>query len=139
MAWDNCKSEKRAEVVSGMKMSGRYMEVYFHLGVCLLAGPNGRTEQSMECVCSAEVDMILLCLVATERLAASTLSPLNFREGDLLIRAKQAIPPFAKTGLKSVCYSLRRKEILNIYCPRFAVILCTDTPRSIIKVPDFTL
>lgn len=40
--------------------------------------------------------LVLLCLVAAERLAASTLSPLSVREGDLLIRAKQAIPPLAK-------------------------------------------
>lgn len=37
-----------------------------------------------------------LCLVATESLAASTLSPLSIREGDLLMRAKKAIPPLAK-------------------------------------------
>lgn len=37
-----------------------------------------------------------LYFLATERLAASTLSPLSAREGDLLMRAKQAIPPLAK-------------------------------------------
>lgn len=43
-------------------------------------------------MCSAEVDVMLLFLMATEMFTARTLRPLNGGEGDSLIRAKHEDP-----------------------------------------------
>lgn len=45
----------------------------------------------MSCVCSAEVDSMLLRPMATEMLAASTLSTMNVREGDPLTTVEEIL------------------------------------------------
>lgn len=72
--------------------------------------------ERMLCVCSAEVNSILLCPTATEMLAASTLSTANVREGDPLITVKEILSAAlflicqtspSYTSLKSICCTLR--------------------------------